>query len=136
MKLNKLRLLELLNKSKKCCVEGKDLYSVDEIKYLELFKYFVLLEDTISWASRYEYLKVIKLFVNRIIDGTEFIRQYSQIRRSNDETLDILQNNLEAEATVISSTVNKIDFELYSKSRGFGEIILMIESEIDLFNPD
>lgn len=98
-------------------------------------QYLILLDDDIFWQSRKEYLQLLELFINRSISIEEFIQQYGQRRRSNNEASEKRQKNLEAETLAVLPKASEIGFQLNPQSRGFTKILSSIDTDRDLFDP-
>ena len=126
MCFNRKKCLQLMKEEKKLRQEGKSLWDLDKAKQKELSNYLILLEDDIFWKSNQKYLKILEMFSDGMINGNEFIDQFSSLRMENMKLSKIQKENLE----------NEINLQLNPKSRGFTEIIASLDAAADLFDPD
>lgn len=126
MKMNKQEYLQLIAESNELLQEGKFLHEQDPVKINKLMHYFTMLSDDIFWKSRYQYLEIIKSFISRNVEVTEFIKKFYFLRYSNSNAAEVRKDNL----------ANEIDFQLNPASHGFSDIIESINTTLELFDSD
>lgn len=126
MEYNSQKFIELLKQAKRLREEGKSLQKEDQVQYLNLLNYSVKISDHVHWANKSDYLNLIKDFVNLKIDGHQFVRQFLEIHRSNERTVQMLKTDLKQ--------LNNI--EPNPKSFGFTKWTSEIYLCCDEFYPD
>lgn len=84
----------------------------------------LLLSDFIYWQSKEAYLQLMEDFLNGLIDGQEFEKEFCQIWR------------LDRDREYNSEEVLKIDNEKLIESMGFSAIVSYLFTDCDVFEPD
>jgi len=124
---NSLKLyIELLQYDRALKANGTSLEEQDREKYRKLLKYSVKLSDHVHWQQKSDYLILMKNFVDLKIDGKQFVSQFDNLHRSNEEAVKTLETDLK----------QLTSFEINSKSFGFTEWTSEIDLGCDEFYPD
>jgi len=98
--------------------------------------YLFLIDDTIFWESREEYIQILELFVSKKITLDQFLSQFYRLRGLNLRSSKMLKNKLEEQAFVVSPKSTEINLQVNFKSEGFTKIISFLYSLTDLYDPD
>ena len=126
MTYNKIRHLKLL----KCFLDykkqGKDLYTENTDEYMELQKYRCALYHHIFWTRRKEFLLCMKNYVHDSIDFEHFKITFSRLWRDSMKKDKALQIDLKG----------LINFELDSKSDGFGSFITAVFRQFEVLEDE
>ena len=128
MTYNQKRHIELLKRLQDLKNQGKLFYQESKDEYLELSKYEGAIQSYIYWKSRTLFVLLMGKFVNRMISGEEF----------SDSFLELRQRLIyECDGFLKQSGSEKLkDFQLDSRSKGFGSLVSFLRAECDNFSED
>lgn len=122
MEFNKNHYFKLLREMKQLK------HNIDKTKQKEVLQYEILLMDDIGWKNRYEYLQIVKLFVQKLITMDEFQDQFSKLYDFNCSIVQIYRKNLKTEAfsNFCIEKKDEIKLSIDSRSIGFMKTISII----------
>ena len=118
--------LELLEYDMSLKKNGTSLREKDRAKYLKMLNYSVKLSDHVHWQQKSDYLNILKRFVDLKINGKQFVSQFNELHKSNQQGVKVLKTDLKQLTT----------FELNPKSFGFTEWTSEIALACDEFYPN
>ena len=128
MTYNQKRHIELLKRLQDLKNQGKLFYQESKDEYLELSKYEGAIQSYIYWKSRTLFVLLMGKFVNRMISGEEFSDSFLELRQRLIYECDGFLKELGSE--------NLKDFQLDSRSKGFGSLVSFLRAECDNFSED
>nr|YP_010472256.1 hypothetical protein NDC64_pgp087 [Navicula tsukamotoi]UVG41721.1 hypothetical protein [Navicula tsukamotoi]UVG41865.1 hypothetical protein [Navicula tsukamotoi] len=128
MTYNQKRYIELLKRSEDFKNLGKSFYQESKDEYLELSEYEGAIQSYLYWKSRTLFALLMEKFVNRIISGEEFSDSFLELRQRLIYECDSFRKELASEKLK--------DFQLDSRSYGFGSLISFLRAECDNFSED
>ena len=142
MKFDKNRCLKLLKERQRLQNEVKLLRNSDKIKHDqvsnslkflndELINLLDLLDDESCWRTRYHWLNLLKVFIDKQITIDEFFTQFSRLYSSNLNSAEMCRKNLEKQALGNFVKSNEIDCQVTPKCDGFSDIISSLHSLVD-----
>lgn len=108
--------------------QGKSFYQESKDEYLELSKYEGAIQSYIYWKSRTLFVLLMRKFVNRMISGEEFSDSFLELRQRLIYECDGFLKELGSEKLK--------DFQLDSRSKGFGSLVSFLRAECDNFSED
>lgn len=128
MTYNQKRYIELLKRSEDLKNIGKSFYQESKDEYLELSKYEGDIQSYLYWKSRNLFVLLMEKFVNRIISGKEFSDSFFELRQ---------RLICECSGFLKALCSEKLkDFQLDTRSYGFGNLISFLKAECDNFSED
>lgn len=128
MTYNQKRHIELLKRLQDLKNQGKSFYQESKDEYLELSKYEGAIQSYIYWKSRTLFVLLMGKFVNRMISGEEFSDSFLELRQRLIYECDGFLKELGSEKLK--------DFQLDSRSKGFGSLVSFLRAECDNFSED
>ena len=128
MTYNQKRHIELLKRLQDLKNQGKLFYQESKDEYLELSKYEGAIQSYIYWKSRTLFVLLMGKFVNRMISGEEFSDSFLELRQRLIYECDGFLKELGSEKLK--------DFQLDSRSKGFGSLVSFLRAECDNFSED
>ena len=128
MTYNHKRYIELLKRSEDLKNLGRSFYQESTDEYLELVTYEAAIEEHIDWKSRILFLLLMEKFVNKIISGEEFSDSFLELRQRLIYECDGFLKELGSEKLK--------NFQLDTRSYGFGSLISFLRAECDNFSEE
>ena len=128
MTYNQKRHIELLKRLQDLKNQGKSFYQKSKDEYLELSKYEGAIQSYIYWKSRTLFVLLMGKFVNRMISGEEFSDSFLELRQKLIYECDGFLKELGSEKLK--------DFQLDSRSKGFGSLVSFLRAECDNLSED
>ena len=95
MTYNKERHKQLVIRSGELNKQGKNLYIENVEEDLELSKYSVVVEEEVFWTNQEAFVKIMKNFLDNIIDFDEFETAFTLLYEKVIKEVDILEIDLE-----------------------------------------
>ena len=112
---HKSRYFELVAKDKNLKLKNNSLYNENRSEYQELVSYQIILEEQVFYENRFQYIDLIKKYIDGKINCYTFQWDFFDLHRSHSKILDNLIENLNQSA--ISNEVSEL-----GKLKGFQSI--------------
>ena len=126
MQYNYQKYIKLLKYESSLRKQNKFLEDENELKYMELNKYSLQINEHLHWSQRNEYLELIVYFLNFKIDGKKFSTKFCNMVEAIEKKASLLSKDYEELKRI---EPNSISFEF---AKWISEIYLCC----DEFYPD
>ena len=126
MTYNKIRHLELLRRFLDLKNQGKDLYTENRDKYMELQEYRCALYHHIFWKSKEQFVLLMENYTHNSIDFEHFEIAFSRLWKETMKVYDTFEIDLK----------KLKNFELDPKSDRFGSFITAVFRQFEVLEDE